>query len=395
MNVLTEPVLFIEDAPDSGTRNLSVDQALLQLHAAGQQPDTLRFYRSLPMACVGLHQPIDRELRLDYCHTHGIEIARRISGGGALYLDEAQQGISLIISRKGLESLRGTQLLEMFCTGLSSGLATLGIFTHFHFPNDLEIEGRKIASAFLAIEGDSLLFQTTLLLDVNIQSMLEALRIPTEKLSADGLASARERLVTIRECLGEIPETQHIIAAIQEGLTFQFNLQPEFVNHTLALSPETDTAFTDRINWHSESNMESVWKTAGGVLRARVDFDHAAYAILRVQLAGDIHVLPQDLFQKIEEALVGLSPCMLDGALHRILRNNHAELFGFTVNDVAQVLQLSIEKSNLQQTLGVDTNKLMLFRPDESISAQTILESADVMLIPYCAKPVLNLPMSC
>ncbi|TCV83259.1 lipoate--protein ligase family protein [Sulfurirhabdus autotrophica] len=387
MNTSAENILYIEETPSSGMRNLYLDQVLLQQHAAGLQPDTLRFYRNLPTACVGFHQPLDRELRLEYCRTHGIEIARRISGGGALYLDETQQCISLLISRRGLANLRGAQLLEMFCTGLATGLATMGIFTRFHFPNDLEINGRKIASAFLAVEGDSLLFQATLLLDANIQSMLEALRVPTEKLSADGLASARERLVTVRQSLGKIPDSLHIIAAIQEGLFFQFNLQSEFIHHKLALNPETDASFTDRINWQNESNMEAIWKTAGGVLRARVHFDHAAYSIRHVQLAGDVHVLPQDLFQQVEQGLVGLSPCMLDGAIHRILRNNHAELVGFTASDLAQVLQLSIEKSHLQQTLGINADKLMLFRPDDSMPAQAILESADVMLIPYCAKP--------
>ena len=388
MNTLPETILFIEETPFPGGLNLNTDRELLVRHAAGLQPDTLRFYRSLPTACVGYHQPIDRELRLDYCSANGIEIARRISGGGALYLDEMQQGISLLISRNGLEKMRAAQLLEMFCAGLASGLASLGITARYHFPNDLEIDGRKIASVFLAAAGDSLLFQATLLLDADIQSMLEALRVPTEKLSADGLASARERLITMRECLGEIPASPRVISALQQGLASAFNL------HLGAAAlqkwepiPATDMSFTNRINWHNESDLETIWMTAGGVLRARVDFDHATGAIRQVQLAGDIHVLPQNLLPQLEQALPGLTPCMLEGALHRILRTSHADLAGFTANNLARVLQLALEKSTLRHTLGIDADKLMLCRPDDSTPAQSILESADVMLVPYCAKP--------
>lgn len=388
MNTLLETMLFIEETPFPGGRNLDTDRALLVRHATGLQPDTLLFYRSLPTACVGYHQAIDRELRLDYCRAHGIETLRRISGGGALYLDEMQQGVSLLISRSGLEKQHAAPLLEIFCAGLASGLAALGITARYHFPNDLEIDGRKIASVFLATAGESLLFQATLLLDADIQSMLEALRVPTEKLSADGLACARDRLVTVRECLGEIPDSSCVISALQQGLTSAFKLQlGPAANQNLMLIPATDASFTDRIDWHNESSLEAIWKTAGGVLRARVDFDHAAGSIQQVQLAGDIHVLPQNLLQQLEQALAGLTPCMLEGALHRILRSSHADLVGFTENDLARVLQLAMEKSTLRHTLWINTDKLMLYRPDDSTPAQAILESADVMLVPYCAKP--------
>jgi len=85
--------------------------------------------------------------------------------------------------------------------------------------------------------------------------------------------------------------------------------------------------------------------------------------------------------------LTDLTPCMLEGAIHRILHGNRASPAGFTENDLAHVLQLALEKSRLQQALKIDSDNLMLYRPDNSISAQAILESADVMLVPYCAKP--------
>lgn len=136
---------------NDGGWNAAFDQGWLAQHADGERPDLLRFHRSRPAACIGRHQALEREIRLDYCRQHGIEIMRRISGGGALYLDQNQQGISLIFRRPAdWAGLGLAQLLARFCAALAGGLAHLGIPARFKTPNDLEIDGRKLTSAILA-----------------------------------------------------------------------------------------------------------------------------------------------------------------------------------------------------------------------------------------------------
>ena len=108
-------------------------------------------------------------------------------------------------------------------------------------------------SAFLAREGDSWLLQAVLLLDVDIQAMLEALKVPTEKLSADGLADARERLITARQCLGEVPPAQSILSAMSRGIAAVMDIHADLTH--IQSGPEIDVdfaaaqAFTRRIDW--------------------------------------------------------------------------------------------------------------------------------------------------
>lgn len=388
------PVIKVFDSGiQSGARNLAIDRELLRRHAAGTWPDTLRFHRSRPTACVGYHQAIDRELRLDYCAGHGIEIARRVTGGGALYFDENQQGISLIAGRRGgWNRLSCARLLALVCEALAAGLNELGLQAAYKFPNDLEIGGRKIASAFLAREGDSWLLQAVLLLDVDIQAMLEALRVPTEKLSADGLAGARERLITVRQCLGEIPPAQSILSAMSRGIAAVMDIHADLTH--IQSGPEIDVdfaaaqAFTRRIDWGGQADLEAIWKTPGGVLRARVEYDTQAGEIRLAALAGDVHLHPAHVFAQLEQGLVGWTPCMVEGAVHRIVRAARADLLGFSAEDIARVLQLAVEKAAAKDRLQLKDDRLMLHHAHGSLPTEMILAQAEVMLLPYCAKPV-------
>lgn len=376
-----------------GVENIATDRRLLTQHKAGMVSDGLRFHRSLPTACVGYHQAIDRELRLDYCARHEIEIARRASGGGALYLDPAQQGLSLLVKRRGpWAKLNSAALLERFCLGLADGLSELGIEARFNFPNDLEIEGKKIASAFMAQAEDSLLLHATVLLDVDIETMLKALRAPTEKLSPDGLASARERFAPLVDVVGAIPDAAVLKASIQSGLGNRLGFEPgpritAAMNAPAPILQRNPDSFTHRIDWSGRPG-ESIWTSSGGVLRARITIDQHQGAIASAQLAISGHVLPSELPAKVEDAVTGLTPCMIDGAVHRIFATQHADPVGISETDVSRVLHLAFDSARLEKRMAVDRARLMLFNASDDTPAEDILAHANVMLVPYCAKPV-------
>ena len=76
------PVRVIDTGVRGGRENVAFDQALIEAHNAGRVPETIRFLRFRPAALVGLHQILSHEVRLEYCARHGIEVGRRITGGG-------------------------------------------------------------------------------------------------------------------------------------------------------------------------------------------------------------------------------------------------------------------------------------------------------------------------
>jgi lipoate-protein ligase A len=377
---------------NSAGSNAAFDRNWLALHARGEHPDLLRFYRSRPAASIGRHQALASEVRLGYCRAHGIEVVRRASGGGALYLDESQLGLSLII-RRPAEWGALQDILARFCAALAGGLAQLGIHARHKAPNDLEIDGRKLASAFIATAGDSLLLHATLLCDADIRTMLEALRVPTEKLTVTGLESARQRLVTLQELLGEVPEDAVLQNALRLGMMGA--LEVGF----------TDTAVEDldsRLDGNDASNLTPEWseadddslealhKAAGGVLRVRLRPDAGRRRIARIRFAGDVHLHPSDALERLERTLAGLALAEAEAAARAFFAGFPCDLLGFDPEDLCRVLRLALNKLDQQREFGLSpaqANGLMVLDSEAERDAPAILAQATVMLLPYCAKP--------
>jgi lipoate-protein ligase A len=379
---------------NDGGWNSTFDQSWLALHANGERPDLLRFHRSRPTASIGRHQALEREIRRDYCRQHSIETVRRASGGGALYLDENQQGISLIFRRPSDWAELGlTQILTRFCVALADGLAHLGIWARFKAPNDLEIDGRKLASAFVAIQGDALLLHATLLCDANIKTMLETLRVPTEKLTVTGLESARQRLVTLREVLEEVPPDTVLQQALQLGIADALR-----VGFT-----DADAKVVDfRLCWNDESNSATEWdeaddvalealhKTPGGVLRVRLWPDMGQQRIEHIRFTGDVHLHPADTLERLQRTLTGLPLADAETAARAFFAGLPSDLLGFAPEDLIRVLQLALAKLDQQREFGLSpaqANGLMELDSEAMNDTPAILAQASVMLLPYCAKP--------
>lgn len=199
----------------SGRFNIAFDQAMLELHQEGAIGDSLRFIHFKPVALVGRHQSLSAELDVAYCAAHGIQTGRRITGGGAIYLDEGQLGWALVFARETFGGASLGEAAQVLCEAAAAGLRTLGIEARFRPRNDIEVDGRKIGGTGGFYDGNSLLYQGTVLVDVDTEAMLGALRVPRAKIAKHGLESAAQRVVTLRELCGTSTPT---IEQVQQAL---------------------------------------------------------------------------------------------------------------------------------------------------------------------------------
>ena len=85
---MTKNFRVIDTGVREGRLQIAFDDALIDLHKSGKSPDTVRFLRFPPTVLVGRHQAISHELKLDHVRKEGMGVVRRITGGGAIYLDE-------------------------------------------------------------------------------------------------------------------------------------------------------------------------------------------------------------------------------------------------------------------------------------------------------------------
>ncbi|MDZ7655539.1 MAG: DUF116 domain-containing protein [Sulfurimicrobium sp.] len=384
------PACVLDSGTASAASQLAFDRAWLVLRAGKQRPDLLRFYRSLPCASVGRFQAIDRELRLEHCAARGIEVMRRYTGGGALYIDPRQLGFTLLLGDIGgsLESH-----LKTACSAIIEALTDFGLKAGFKFPNDVEIGGRKIASVFAVMERGVMLLHGILLLEVDISAMLEALRVPTEKLSPDGLAAARDRFAPFNEQCPGTPEhaLQH---ALETHLAQAFSLSLTSATPGEAFFPE-EAAPSElpihAIDWRGTGDnwLEALWKTTGGVLlRGRAAFTPQG-DIGGIEFAADVQAADAGLLAALQQALRGIAAARVKDTIRSLIVENTGNIPGVDVEDFFGLTQILLDKHQGCTALGLtrqQASRLMIHSAGNA-AAGDILERASVMLVPYCAKP--------
>lgn len=349
---------------DTGVRggrvNIALDQALIEAHGAGRIPDTIRFLRFRPSALVGLHQILSHEVRLDYCRGANIEVGRRITGGGGLYLDEGQIGWELVLGRQRLGTSNLAEIAARICTAAASGLKRLGVPAEFRPRNDIEVNGRKISGTGGFIDGATLFYQGTLLVDFDAARMIEALKIPAEKLARRDLDDARRRVITVREVLGRIPPLAEIYAALLEGFRDALGLRPEWgalgeYEESLAQRLYEREFGTDEFVHLVDApevvdNLVSATLVRrGGTLRADVRLEGPARERIReVLLTGDFFVTPPRTVFDLEADLRGRSAARAGEAVEAFFARTPCDLVALAPADFREVLERALRQMSLR-----------------------------------------------
>ena len=241
---------------DTGLRpprwNVAMTAALAGLHGAGEIPGTLRFQRFLPCVLLGRNQDIAREARLERCAQKGVALARRLTGGGAVYMDAGILSWEIVANRRRF----GTDLAaaaEKICTAVAGGLASLGVEAKFCPPNAIEAGGRKISGASGYFEGATLVHEGTVLVDFDLRDMAEVLRLPDAK----GSEALAQRVTSLAAILGRAPTIADVQRALVANISdcFDFRIESEAPSaRELALADDLHAAEfgTDRFVWGEE-----------------------------------------------------------------------------------------------------------------------------------------------
>jgi lipoate-protein ligase A len=203
-----------------GKLNIAIGQAIVEMHQEGKVPDTLRFLRFPPTALVGRHQALGQEIDLEYCAENDIGVVRRITGGGAIFMEPGLLGWELAFDRHTLGVSSLPELTREICEAAAGGISRLGVKANYRPRNDIEIDGRKVSGTGGFFDGDTLFFQGTVLVDMSPAVMVKALKVPQAKLAKRELDSAEQRVVTLRELMGDDTPGLDVI---QEALVGAFS----------------------------------------------------------------------------------------------------------------------------------------------------------------------------
>jgi lipoate-protein ligase A len=337
---------IIDTGVREGRANIAFDAALIEERQANRVPDTIRFLRFPPTALIGRHQDLSREVDLEYCRANGVGTVRRITGGGAIYLDEGQLGWELVFHRKSLGIAALPDLAREICNAAASGLSALGVDAKFRPRNDIEVDGRKISGTGGFFDGDVLIYQGTVLVDMNPQKMVSALNIPESKLAKRKLDSAAQRVVTLKELLGDrLPDLKTIKRSLINGFTEGLGIVAEPGEITANEEVLANRYFIEEIGsdefvaeidnpWDEVGVLAGSHTGPGGSIDAFVKLEGPTRRILqRVLISGDFFVTPPRIIFDLEAALTGVRIDAVNATIDNFFADNDIDMLSVAPAD--------------------------------------------------------------
>lgn len=184
--------------------NLAFDEYCLENVKSGQPYFFL--WRNRPSVIVGLNQNVYSEVNLEYLDAHGITLARRVTGGGAVYHDLQNLNYTIIGAHPSPEPF-------------VEALRKLGVDAQLTGRNDIFVDGRKCSGYARRVSHGQEIIHGTLMYDVDLETLSHVLDTPFSKMNAKGIASVKSRVCNLKDHLPAMASLDELQAALQDILS--------------------------------------------------------------------------------------------------------------------------------------------------------------------------------
>ena len=227
---------FLDTGEGDAYWNMALDEAILTLRIDGRVPATLRVYTWRPSAVsIGYFQSLEEEVDLEACRALGVDVVRRITGGGAVYHEcGGELTYTFVASEEELKARRFFADIqgsyEVICGALVKGLRRLGINAEFRPVNDIVVNGRKISGNAQTRRRGVILQHGTILLKTDIPTMFRVLRVSREKVSDKAVKAVEDRVTTIFREVSSSVTLDDVKESLRKGFAEHFGV--EFVAST-------------------------------------------------------------------------------------------------------------------------------------------------------------------
>lgn len=232
-------------------------------------------WRNRPAVIIGLNQNAYSEVNLDYLNSHGITLARRVTGGGAVYHDLQNMNYTIIGRNPSPQPM-------------VDALRSLGVPAELTGRNDIFVEGRKVSGYARRVSHNQEIIHGTLMYDVDLDTLTHVLDTPTSKMQAKGISSVKSRVANLKEYLPQFKSLDELQAALQEILSAGDGQMPLSAEQVAEVRRQADEKFStwDFIYGHShEADFRCKAKLSCGTVEANIRVDRGLIA--RLDFSGD------------------------------------------------------------------------------------------------------------
>lgn len=279
--------------------NLALEEHLFDTRFEGV---TLYLWQNRNTVVIGRNQNAWKECRVHLLESEGGRLARRSSGGGAVFHDLGNVNFTFILPRKDYDLARQFAVLQQ-------AVAQFGIVTEVSGRNDIVLKdgGAKFSGNAFRFDADTALHHGTILIDANMDKLGRYLSPSTLKMQAKGIDSVRSRVCNLHDINSEIT-SRGMIDTIAEVFTNAYGTTqriPESLLDTNAIgaltnrhaswdwrfgkSPRFDVSFSERFPW---GEIEVLLHCRKGIVEDCTVFSDAMDATMPIRIASAIKDAP-------------------------------------------------------------------------------------------------------
>lgn len=187
-------MLYYQSQSTNPYFNLAAEQYLFDVaHKTAQ--DIFMLWQNNNAVIIGKNQNAEAEINRSFVEQRGIKVARRLSGGGAVYHDMGNLNFTFIVPD-------GNDInFQYFCRPIMQTLAQFGVTAETQGRNDITIGGKKFSGNAQYRKDGRVMHHGTIMFSSDLETLQKALSPDDVKLQSKGVKSVRSRVTNINEHL--------------------------------------------------------------------------------------------------------------------------------------------------------------------------------------------------
>ena len=212
-------VYYTESSHTDPYRNLALEQFVFD--RLDKNNSYFMLWQNYNSIIVGKHQNTLEEINAAFVKERNIAVARRLSGGGAVYHDLGNLNYTFISS---LEKTGETDF-SVFCEPIKKALRSFGVAAEISGRNDMTIGGKKFSGNARYIKNGRIMHHGTILYDSDLDVLSRALGPGSDKLESKGIKSVKSRVTNIRPYMKTDMDTREFWDALRDYLFTAFDMR--------------------------------------------------------------------------------------------------------------------------------------------------------------------------
>ena len=184
-------VKYIESKSTDPYFNLALEEYVFE--SLPKDDSYFMLWQNSNTIVIGKYQNAVEEVNQQIVDERGIKVARRLSGGGAVYHDMGNLNFTFIVDQKDVKGLN----FRIFVVPIVETLRGFGVEAEFTGRNDITINGMKISGNSQYVRKQRVMHHGCIMLDSDLEKVADALKVREAKFRSKNSKSVRSRVTTI------------------------------------------------------------------------------------------------------------------------------------------------------------------------------------------------------